>query len=66
MIFLRLLFIVAAMVIIMSAAFYFTTRDRRYLDLSWRVVRWTLSALLVVAALVVLQRYLVSAGHIFF
>lgn len=63
MIILRLLLILSALAIVISVAAYFITRNRRYLDLSWKIVRFVLAALLVLGAVLVLEGYVLNAWN---
>ncbi len=64
MIILRLLLILSALAIAISTVAYFLTRNRRYLDLSWKILRFVLTALLVLAAVLILERYVLSAWNV--
>ena len=64
MIFLRLLLILSVLAIAISAAAYLITRNRRYLDLAWKIVRFVLTALLVLGAVLILERYVVSGWNV--
>ncbi len=57
MILLRLTFILTALTLVLSWALYVFTRDRRYLQFAWQVVRFVFFLLLVLALLFVLERY---------
>ena len=57
MILLRLLFILAALTIVLSGGMYVFTRDARYKRFAWQVVRLVVYAVLVLAVLFVLERY---------
>jgi hypothetical protein len=64
MIILRLLLLLAALSIVFSAAVYFATGSRRYLDLAWKILRFVLTALLVLGAVLVLERYVLSGWSV--
>ncbi|CAG0124873.1 hypothetical protein RHDC2_00716 [Rhodocyclaceae bacterium] len=64
MLILRLLFILAALSIILTGAMYVFTRNRRYLNLAWQILRFVVFALLVFAALFVLERYVLTGWRI--
>lgn len=64
MIILRLLLLLAALSIVFSAAVYFVTGNRRYLDLAWKIVRFVLTALLVLGAVLILERYVLSGWNV--
>ncbi|OGT00740.1 MAG: hypothetical protein A3K04_07765 [Gallionellales bacterium RBG_16_56_9] len=64
MLILRLLFILAALSIILTGAMYVFTRNRRYLNLAWQIIRFVVFALLVFAALFVLERYVLTGWRI--
>ncbi len=57
MILLRLIFILTALTLVLSWALYVFTRDRRYVQFAWQVVRFVFFLLLVLALLFVLERY---------
>jgi len=57
MILLRLLLILAALTIVLSGGMYVFTRDPRYQRFAWQVIRLVVYALLILAALFVLERY---------
>ncbi len=57
MILLRLIFILTALTLVLSWALYVFTRDRRYLQFAWQVVRVVFFLLLLLALLFVLERY---------
>ena len=54
---LRLLLILAVLTIVLSGGMYVFTRDERYKRFAWQVVRLVVYTLLVLAALFVLERY---------
>jgi phage shock protein PspC (stress-responsive transcriptional regulator) len=64
MLIVRLLFILSAVAIILSGGMYVLTRNRRYLKLAWQIVRFVLIALLVFAALFILERYVLIAWNV--
>lgn len=64
MLILRLLLILAALSIILTGGMYLFTRNRRYLNLAWQTVRFVVFALLVFAALFVLERYVLTGWRI--
>ena len=64
MLILRLLFILAALSIILTGAMYVFTRNRRYLNLAWQIIRFVVFALLVFAALFVLERYVLTGWRL--
>ena len=57
MILLRLLLILAALTIVLSGGMYVFTRDPRYQRFAWQVIRLVVYALLILAVLFVLERY---------
>ncbi len=65
MILLRLLFILTALVLVLSGAMYAFTRDRRYLVFAWRVLRVVVYVALLFALLFVAERYVLAAGNRF-
>lgn len=64
MLILRLLFFLTALAVILSGGMYVFTRDRRYLGLAWQIVRFAVFALLVFAALFLLERYVLTGWRI--
>lgn len=60
MILLRLVMILAALVIVLSAGLYLFTRDARYLAFAWQVGRFVLFMLLLFGVLFVLERYVLT------
>lgn len=57
MLVLRLLVILAALAVALSAGVFLFTNNRRYLDLAWQIVRFVLFTCLIFAVLFVLERY---------
>jgi hypothetical protein len=57
MILLRLLFILTALTLLLSGGMYMFTRDRRYLNFAWRVLRFVVYLALVFALLFVVERF---------
>lgn len=57
MILLRLLLVLTAITLVSSGGMYVFTHDRRYLNFCWQVMRFVVFLLLVLAALFVLERY---------
>lgn len=53
----RILFLLAALSIVISAGMFLFTRDRAYLKLAWQIARFVLIALLTFVLLFVLERY---------
>ena len=64
MLILRLLLILAALSIVLSGGMYVFTRNRRYLNLAWEIVRFVVFASLIFAALYVLERYVLIGWKI--
>ena len=64
MLILRLLLILSALAIILSGGMYVFTRNRRYLNLTWQIVRFVVFAMLIFAALYVLERYVLIGWKI--
>ena len=64
MLILRLLLILAALSIVLSGGMYVFTRNRRYLNLAWEIVRFVVFAALIFAALYVLERYVLIGWKI--
>lgn len=61
MILLRLLFILTSLALVVSGGMYVFTRDLRYLRLARQVLRFVAFLLLVLAAMYVLERYVLVA-----
>lgn len=59
MLILRLLVVLAAIGVLLSVGAFFLMRDRRYLDLAWRIFRYALIVVLVFFSLIALERVLV-------
>lgn len=57
MLILRLLFILAALAIVLSGGLYLFTSNRRYLNLAWQIARFVFFAILIFALLFILERY---------
>ena len=57
MILLRLLFILTALALVLSGGMYMFTRDRRYLNFAFQVLRVVVYMVVIFALLFVLQRY---------
>jgi len=57
MLILRLLFILAALAIVLSGGLYLFTNNRRYLNLAWQIARFVFFAILIFALLFILERY---------
>ncbi len=53
----RLLLVLAVLAIVISGGMYLFTNNRRYLNLAWKIVRFTLFSLLIFALLFILERY---------
>jgi len=64
MLILRLLFVLSALSIILCIGMYLFTRNRRYLRIAWQIVRFVVFAILVFAALYVLERYVLIGWRI--
>jgi len=64
MLVLRLLLLLSALTIVLSGGLYIFSRDRRYLQFSWQVVRFTVVVLLVFGTLFILERYVLIAWQI--
>lgn len=64
MILLRLLFILTALVLVLSGAMYAFTRDRRYLRFAGQVLRVVIFLLLVLALLFIVERYALAGNRV--
>lgn len=54
---LRILLLLSALAIIVSAGVYLVSNNRRYLNIAWQIARFVLFALLTFALLYILERY---------
>ena len=61
---LRLLFLLSALVIVISGAMYLFTRQRSYLRFAWQVVRFLGVLLLVFGVLFLLERYVLVGWRV--
>lgn len=61
---LRLLFLISALVIVLSGGMYLFTRQRSYLRFAWQVVRFLVVMLLVFGVLFLLERYVLIGWRI--
>jgi hypothetical protein len=57
MIIFRLFIILAALLVVISGGMYIFTRNRRYLEFAWQILRFAVLLLLIFALLFVLERY---------
>lgn len=57
MILLRLIFVLTALVLVLSWGMYAITRDRRYLRFAGQALRFVVFLLLILGVLIVLERY---------
>lgn len=57
MIILRLFIILVALLLVISGGMYIFTRNRRYLEFAWQVLRLAVLTALVFALLFILERY---------
>lgn len=64
MLLLRLLFMLSALAIVLSAGMYFFTNNRRYLSFAWKIARFVLFASLIFALLYILERYVLIGWRI--
>ena len=64
MLILRLLLIFAAISIVLSGAMYLITRNPRYLNLAWQIVRLVIFLLLIFGFLYLLERYVLVGWRI--
>ncbi len=61
---LRLLFILSALVIVISFGLFLFTRKQKYLRFAWQVVRFVAILLLVFGVLYLLERYVLVAWRV--
>ncbi|MFZ2541286.1 MAG: hypothetical protein WAW75_05865 [Gallionella sp.] len=64
MLILRLLVVLVALLLVLCVGMYFFTRDRRYLGFAWQTLRFTTFVLLVVALLLLLERYVLVGWRV--
>lgn len=64
MLILRLLFILSALAIALSAGLYLFTNNRRYLNLAWKIVQFVFFSVLIFALLFILERYVLIGWRI--
>ena len=64
MLILRLLLMLSALAIALSAAMFLITNNRHYLDFAWQIARFVLFACLIFAVLFVLERYVLIGWRI--
>jgi intracellular septation protein A len=57
MLILRILLILSALAIVISGSLYLFTKNRRYLNLAWKITRIVLVAAILVGLFYVLERY---------
>ena len=65
MLILRLLLVLTALFIVFSGGAYMFTRNRRYLNLAWQIVRFVIFMLLIFVVLFLLERYVLIGWRIF-
>ena len=64
MLILRLIFVLALLLLVLSVAMYVFTRNRRYLTFAWQVVRVTMLLLSVFVLLFLLERYVLTSWRV--
>jgi hypothetical protein len=64
MLILRLFLLFSALTIVLSGGLYIFTRNSRYLQFAWQVVRFTAVAMLVFGVLFLLERYVLIAWQV--
>ena len=64
MIFLRLFLILAALLLVLSGGMYLFTRNPRYLKFAMQTLRFSILFLVVLAALYVLERYVLVGWRV--
>lgn len=64
MLIVRLLLILTVISIIIAGGMYLFTRNRRYINLAWKIVRFAVFTLLVIAALYVLERFVLVGWRV--
>jgi len=64
MLILRLFLVLVTLLLIVSAAMYIFTRNRRYLEFAWQTLRFTALLLLTFALLFVLERYVLVGWRV--
>jgi len=66
MLLLRLLLILVALLLVLFAALYLFTGQRRYVQFAWQTVRFSAVILLLFGVLFVLERYVLSGWRLLF
>lgn len=66
MLLLRLLLILVALLLVLCAALYLFTGQRRYVQFAWQTVRFSAVILLLFGVLFVLERYVLSGWRLLF
>jgi hypothetical protein len=64
MLLLRLLILLVAILLVVNGGMYVFTRDAKYLNIAWQIVRFMLLALLVFALLYILERYVLVGWRV--
>ena len=64
MLVLRLLFVLAALIVVLSGGMYLLTRKQTYLRFAWNVVRFVVILVLVFGVLYLLERYILIGWKI--
>jgi hypothetical protein len=63
---LRLLFVLVALLLLVSGVMFLVTRNRRYLDFAWQTLRFAVLTIVVFGLLFVLERYVLVGWRVIF
>jgi hypothetical protein len=63
---LRLLFVLVALLLLVSGVMFLVTRNRRYLDFAWQTLRFAVQTIVVFGLLFVLERYVLVGWRVIF
>ena len=66
MLILRLFLVLVTLLLVLSGGMYIFTRNRRYLNFAWQLLRFTVLLLLLFAVLFVLERYVLVGWEVLF
>jgi hypothetical protein len=61
---LRLLFVLVALLLLVSGVMFLVTRNRRYLDFAWQTLRFAVLTIVVFGLLFVLERYVLVGWRV--
>jgi hypothetical protein len=64
MLILRLFALLATLLLVLSGGMFIVTRNRRYLEFAWQILRFLALALLVFVLLYLLERYVLAGWRV--